>query len=167
MDHSNTYSDYLFLFLFLFFFAEVSKWVIFLLLALFCNDILSTLMVTGREREKFTHWCNAEDRRQLCGGQTYHHHVTVVTLVLHLILILIFTVWWLSRFSFLHWHSSITSWWMKWMMEMIRTKSTLVLITCLVLLFLSLPWFLILIIFWWLKNWLGFFKLFISKPSAF
>lgn len=60
--------------------------------------------------------------------------------------------------------SSITSWWVKWMMEMIRTKTTLVLITCLVLLSLSLPWFLVLI-FWWLKNLLGFFKLFISKPG--
>ncbi len=48
MDHNSKHSDYLFLFLLLLLFAKVCKRVIFLLLGLFCNDILGTLMVTEK-----------------------------------------------------------------------------------------------------------------------
>lgn len=42
---------YLLLFLFFLLFAEVSKWILFLLLGLFSNDILSTLRVSVRDTE--------------------------------------------------------------------------------------------------------------------
>lgn len=54
MNNQSFPSIYLFLFLLLFLFAEVNKWILFLLLGLFSNSILGTLIVSVRKKEKVT-----------------------------------------------------------------------------------------------------------------